>query len=156
MACVDLTTSLRTAVMLTPDGQGSLREQVMEVLSALKSALGGRAEGPLITAQTIFLKNPADLEECEFLLQEHYGDSWPVTNFVFQPPCNGASLAMEAWGIGGPSVTVKRYSRHVLSVTYDQMRWVYCAGVRPPPEVRGVYNQARAGLRTADCNYGNK
>ena len=64
-----------------------------------------------------------------------------MTNYVLQPPCCGAALALEAWAIGGESVRVERFGAHALAVAYDSVRWVYCAGVAPAPASRGVYPQ---------------
>jgi enamine deaminase RidA (YjgF/YER057c/UK114 family) len=55
----------------------------------------------------------------------------PVTNFVVQPPCNGAALAIEAWAISGRDVRLKRCGPHTLAVNYDGLQWVYCGGIEP-------------------------
>jgi enamine deaminase RidA (YjgF/YER057c/UK114 family) len=68
-----------------------------------------------------------------------------VTNFVLQPPADGAALAVEAWAINGAGVRLKRHSSHLLSVSYDDMRWIYCGGIRAGPGP--VYGQTNQGLR---------
>src|SRR5215468_174948 len=87
--------SIRVSLMLTPHGRGSLGEQVAEVLSAQQQILAHHRQPMFVTSQTVFLRNPADLESCRELLARHYESAWPATNFVFQPPCCGAALALE-------------------------------------------------------------
>jgi enamine deaminase RidA (YjgF/YER057c/UK114 family) len=84
----------------------------------------------------------------------------PVSNYVLQPPCGGAALALEAWAVGGKEVRVERFGPHALSVAYDGVRWVYCAGLTPAPGVAGVYpqtldvlGQARGALAQAGSSF---
>src|SRR5580765_983162 len=118
--------SIRVSLMLVPHGRGSLSEQLAEVLSAQQQILGRHRQPMRVTSQTVFLRNPADLDSCGELLARHYDSSWPATNFVFQPPCCGAALALEAWAIGGPGTHVKHVGPNTVSVEYDGNRWVYC------------------------------
>ena len=113
-----------------------------------------------ITSQTVFLREAGDEAECARVLAEFYGANYPVTSFVIEPPCDGAALALEAWAIGGKSVRVERHSPQVLTVSYDSVRWVYCAGIKPRAEARGAYSQTldaleqlRAGLVLAGSSF---
>ena len=149
---VDLGDSTRVALMITPRGRGAFRDQVGEVLSAVRAALDKQPERMAMTLQTVFLKDARDQAECEQLFAEFAGSKPPVTNYVLQPPCCGAALALEAWAIGGKSVRVEHFGSHALAVAYDGIRWVYCAGVKPTASLRGVYPQtldALGRLRTA-------
>ena len=71
-----------------------------------------------MTLQTVFLKDARDQAECEQLFAEFAGSKPPVTNYVLQPPCCGAALALEAWAIGGKSVRVEHFGSHALAVAY--------------------------------------
>ena len=143
---VDLGAVTRVAFMITPRGQGALREQVGEVLSAVRAVLDRHPEPMTMTLQTVFLKDARHQAECERLFAEFSGSERPVTNYVLQPPCGGAALALEAWAIGGKSVEVEHFGSHALAVAYDGVRWVYCAGVKPAASLRGVYPQALDAL----------
>lgn len=138
---VDLGGSARVALMITPRRRGVFRDQAREVLAAMRAVLDRQPESMVVTVLTVFLKNLRDQPACEQLLLDFFDSKPPVINFVLQPPCSGAALALEAWAIGGNSVRVERFGPHVLSVAYDSVRWVYCAGVKPAPSVRGVYAQ---------------
>lgn len=144
---VDLGDSTRVALMITPRGRGAFRDQVGEVLSAVRAALDQQPERMAMTLQTVFLKDARDQAECEQLFAEFAGSKPPVTNYVLQPPCCGAALALEAWAIGGKSVRVEHFGSHALAVAYDGIRWVYCAGVKPRSSLRGVYPQTLDALR---------
>ena len=141
-SCVDLGDSTRLALMITPQGPGGFRDQAPEALSALRAMLDRHPESMAATVLTVFLKDPGDQTACAQLLASLFNSEPPVTNYVLQPPCNGAALALEAWAIGGKSVRVERFGPHTLSVAYDGVRWICCAGLTPAPSVRGVYPQA--------------
>lgn len=144
---VDLSDSKRISLMITPRGRGPVREQVEEAASALKAAVSHRPEKMVLTSQTVFLRDRADQVICEEVFSSCFGARQPVTNYVLQAPCCGAALAVEAWAIGGPDVVVERHGPWAISVRYDGVRWVYCAGVQPAAGVRGVHAQTLDGLR---------
>ena len=142
---VDLADSVRVAIMITPKGRGSFRKQAREALSVMQSIVAQR-RGMTITVQTIFLRNSAESAEIQLILAGYYGSKLPITNYVLQPPCCGAALAIEAWGIGGESVRIERFGPETLAVSYDGVRWIYCAGIRPTANLRGVYVQSMDAL----------
>ena len=143
---VNLGDSARVTLMITPQGRGTFSEQAREVVSVMRTVLEKQPARMVVTVQTVFLKDPRDQAECERILAEFSPSQLPVTNFVLQPPCCGAALAMEAWAIGGKSVRVERFGPHTLAVAYDSVRWVYCAGVEPDSTLPGVYPQTLDAL----------
>jgi enamine deaminase RidA (YjgF/YER057c/UK114 family) len=157
-SCVDLGDSIRLALMITPRGVGTVREQVQQALSVITEVLEKQAQQMVVTVQTVFLKDARDQEECERAFAGFYGANLPVTNFVLQAPCCGAALAIEAWAIGGKDVRVEHFGPQALAVSYDSVRWVYCAGVTSGASVRGVYPQtldALARLRAVLADAGS-
>jgi enamine deaminase RidA (YjgF/YER057c/UK114 family) len=143
---VDLGDSVRLALMVAPRGLGKLGEQLQEVLSAIRTVLAEQSPQMVVTVQTVFLKDARDQKECERAFAKFYGGKLPVTNFVLQPPCSGAALAVEAWAISGKDVRVQHFGRQALAVSYDRLRWIYCAGVGPRASVRGAYSQTLSTL----------
>jgi enamine deaminase RidA (YjgF/YER057c/UK114 family) len=127
--------------MLVPQSRGSLQEQAQEILSTQGEILGRQGHKMTVTSQTVFLRDPADLKQCQNIFFQHYGVKRPATNFVFQPPCCGASLALEAWAIGGDDVRVEYSGPHTLSVSYSGTRWIYCAGIQSDQTGQGLYAQ---------------
>ncbi len=132
--------------MLTPKGRGPFAEQVEEVLSLIQTVLRDQPQAMEVTIQTVFLRDAGDRGRCEQLLAVFYGSRSPVTNYVLQPPCGGAALALEVWAIGGKDVKVERLDAQTLAVSYGSVRWVYCAGVESTGSAEGVYGQSMAGL----------
>jgi enamine deaminase RidA (YjgF/YER057c/UK114 family) len=159
-SCVAVDGARRLALMAAPHGRGTFREQAGEVLAALRQVLERQALPMAVTGQTVFLREAHDQAECEVLMQECFGASRPVTSYVLQPPCCGAALALEAWAIGGEAVRVERFGPEVLAVSYDGVRWVYCAGIQPRAALHGVYpqtldvlEQLREALERAGSSY---
>lgn len=157
---VSLGDSARVSLMLTPEGRGPTGEQTREILSRLRAVLDRQRRPMTVTSQTVFLRESLDQSECERLLAAHYGAERPVTNYVLQPPCCGAAVALEAWAVGGDSVRVERFGPHALAVGYDSIRWIYCAGVRPAtgadgayPQMTSVLEQMRAALGGAGTDF---
>lgn len=101
----------------------------------------------VVTSQTVFLKDPFQLAECQRLIGQNYGAHTPATNIVFQPPCCGAALALEAWAIGGKDVRVERYGPNTTAVSYQGTRWIYCAGIAPKDCKSSVYDKTAGVLQ---------
>jgi enamine deaminase RidA (YjgF/YER057c/UK114 family) len=144
-AYVNLGDSARLTLMLAPLGRGSFAEQVQEVLAKLKRNLELQPHLMAVTSQTVFLRSASEQVLCEQMLKEFYG-RMPVTNYVLQAPCCGAALAIELWAIGGPDVRVDHFGPYATAVTYDSVRWVYCAGIQPDPAIKDCYGQGIDGL----------
>ncbi len=143
---LDLGDARRISLMLAPRKRGCFEEQLCEVLAAMQEALSQQPKPITVTSQTVFLANAGDRAQCELILASHYGGDLPVTNFVLQPPCCGAAVALEAWAIGGQSARIERFGPHAVAVQYDGIRWVYCGGISPGEEAGSVYAQTTTAL----------
>jgi len=129
--------------MLTPQGRGPFATQAAELMATVTSVLRSHRDQPMVvTSQTVFLRNESEQRQCEEIFEKYYGADLPVTNYVLQPPCCGAALALEAWAIGGPSVRVERFGHQAMAVSYDGVRWIYCAGIKPRSQSGGTYERA--------------
>jgi hypothetical protein len=136
VSLVNLGDSLRLTVFLVPQKGGSFLEQAIEVLTTLRQILAKQPMPMTVTTQTVFVRNETDRQECEQVFRGEMGGDLPLTNFVIQPPCGGEALSIEVWAIGGQSVRLERFGPHGLAVSYDSVRWVYCAGVSPSTSSR--------------------
>jgi len=139
---INLGNVTRVAFMVTPQGRGTLREQAEEALRAIRAALAQQRSPQTVTFQTIFLKDANDQAACDEILAAHYGAELPVTTYLYQPPCSGAALAIEAWAIGGNLVQFERPASNVLKVSYDDLTWTYCGSINPRKLTDGVYTQS--------------
>ncbi len=145
-AYVNLGDSARVTLMLAPQGRGPFVEQMQEVLGKLKRNLEVQPHAMIVTSQTVFLRSAADQQPCEQMLREFFDGHLPVTNVVLQAPCCGAAVAIELWAFGGPGIRIDHFGPFATAVTYDSVRWVYCAGIRPDSAVIGCYAQGLNGL----------
>jgi enamine deaminase RidA (YjgF/YER057c/UK114 family) len=127
--------------MLTPQKHGTLAEEAKELFDLQQQLLERQRYPMAVTSQTVFLRDPAQLPECQRLITDNFRDDVPATNFVLQPPCGGAHLALEAWAIGGRDVQVERRGPHTTAVTYHGTRWIYCSGIRSAGTRQTVYDQ---------------
>jgi hypothetical protein len=129
---------IRVVLMLTPNGGGSLADQVAEILTVLRDTLV-RQERPMqLVTQTVFLRAAADQAAIEDLFAASRLHQSTVRHYVVEPPGNGALLAVEAWAVGGPRVTVERHSPRAVSVRYDGIRWLHIGGIKPRATSAGV------------------
>ncbi len=142
---VSLGDATRVSFMLTATPGGTFAEQAAEVLAGMRKVLERLPEPADVTSQTVFLRDASDQVACEEIFSAHYGPGMPVTNYVLQPPCSGAALALEAWAIAGKTVKVDRLGPHTLAVQYDGIRLVYCAGIRADV-TSGAYAQTMEAL----------
>lgn len=138
--------SIRVSLMLVPQGRGAFAQQLREVLNLQDQLLAAQEQSMTVTSQTVFLRDAETLGECAQILQHRHGDKQPVTNIVFQPPCCGAALALEAWAIGGRDVRIEHRGAHTITVSYDDTRWVYCAGLRSDAAQGAIYAQTTGVL----------
>ena len=157
---VDLGKSARVSLMLTPEARGDFRQQADKALAAMEAILQKAPHKMAVTSQTVFLRDGSDQAACESILARHYGTEAPLTSFVVQPPCSGAALALEAWGISGQGVCVERFGTRALAVSYDGVRWVHCAAMNS--DVTGAYaqtmdvlHQMQTALNKAGTDFGH-
>ena len=140
--------SIRLSLTLVPRGRGPLVEQAREALAMQQEILQRQEQAMTVTSQTVFLRDLHQAQLCRQLLSAYYGATSPVINIVFQPPCCGAALAIEAWAIGGPDVQIERAGQHALAVSYNGTRWIYCAGLQSHGPNAAVYAQTTGVLES--------
>jgi enamine deaminase RidA (YjgF/YER057c/UK114 family) len=140
-AVLDLAQVTRFVLMIAPQNRGTFHEQAREVFTIMSAVLEKDKRPGAITLQTVFLRDLRDQAEFEKCFAEHFRSELPVTNFVAQPPCDGAAFAIEVWAIQGDAVKLERHNANTLSVSYDGVRWIYCGGVAMP-SAPSLYEQA--------------
>jgi enamine deaminase RidA (YjgF/YER057c/UK114 family) len=134
----------RIALMIAPTSRGDIAMQLDEVLKTLRRVLNSQEWPMVITTQTVFLSNPASQAVCENTFATSMLHQAAVTHYVNQPPADGAQIAVEAWAIGGPGVTVTRQSPHAVLVTYDHLRWLHVGVAKTNFPAAGVHVTAQS------------
>ncbi len=140
---VELERVHRLALMITPQATGSAIDQAWEAVSTVRVILNQQSVPMTLTMQTVFVRSAEDIEPFRNLFQAYYGDRMPPTSFIVQSPCGGQALAIEAWALGGDDIEVEHHAPDVMTVAYDGLRWIHIAGVRPPEDVTGAYDQSK-------------
>ena len=144
---VDLEAVHRVAMAVAPKGRGPLAAQFAEAMEAIHRLLLHEGVSMDVTYQTIFLRRGEDAAECERLMRRHFEDRMPATCMVVQPPCCGADLAIEAWAIGGRGTAVTFHNPWLVEVRYDELRWLYCAGIVPEAGADTAHAQSESVFR---------
>jgi len=127
---------------LTPEGRGSPADQAAEVLARMRDALRGQGASMHLVSQTVFLRDIADLATAKDLFEGSKTDGHILRHYVVEPPANGVFLALEAWIVEGPGVTLERISPHAVAVSHDGIRWLHLGGLKPRTTGAGVYADA--------------
>jgi enamine deaminase RidA (YjgF/YER057c/UK114 family) len=149
-AIVQLGSLARLAVMITPARRGSFRRQAEDLFAQLRCMIHHQTVPVEPTTMMVFLRDGADEAECRRIIGKRFGAEAPVTTFVVQPPCVGAALGVELWGVGGPGVVVRRIGRHLVIVESDGIRWAYCGGIYGSDPEAGPYEESLAAFRNME------
>jgi enamine deaminase RidA (YjgF/YER057c/UK114 family) len=133
-----------------PRNGATLADQCGDALEQIQRLAEDEGVAGSIVHQTVFLRDPADIEACRRLVRQCYGDRLPATSYVPQPPCSGKLVAIEAMGLGAAGtadVAIQRLSDQLVVTRHDGVAWIHLAGVVPDASAGGVYDQSLAGFR---------
>ncbi|MCA9137354.1 MAG: hypothetical protein KDB00_11365 [Planctomycetales bacterium] len=133
----------RVALMITPQNVGDVVDQTWEVMSTIRDVLNQQPAPMSLTKQTVFVRSADEIALIQDLFKAYYRDRIPATSFIIQPPCDGQSLAIEAWALGGRGVEVEFPMPNLVTVRYDALRWIYVAGIVSPPTLVNAYDESR-------------
>ena len=139
---IDLGKVKRVAMMVTPEGGGSFRDEAWEAASTIRAILRQQDEPMAVTMQTVFVRDRADVPVARQILEACYGGQMPLTLFVVQPPCEGRGLAIEAWAVNTNAAQVEYHSEDLVTVNYDGLRWIYASGGSLHLEGRTPFEQS--------------
>ncbi len=150
----------RVALMVTAESGGDFRDQVWEVMSTLRAILRQQNEPMVLTTQTVFINDPANVPVARKMFEAYHGDHLPLTLFVAQPPCDGRGLAVEAWAMSTRTAQVEYHSPSLVTVAHDGVRWIHAAAGSVEPSEHRAYGQAadafedlRSALAKADATF---
>ncbi|THF65591.1 endoribonuclease L-PSP [Pseudothauera nasutitermitis] len=117
----------------------SSEEQLAEAVARISNEFS--AKGGFITNQTVFLRDPDQIESIERRLATLHGEGKiPATSYINQAPCEPRSLlAIEAVGITGAKV--EYHGPHATLVHHDGITWIQTAHRAPVPgKTGGAYD----------------
>jgi len=127
-----------------PRAGSTLQEQAADALDAIRTVADREGSGGSIVSQTVFLRDPRDVDACRRIMRDFYGADLPATTYVSQPPCGGERLAIEAWGVGRGSgeVEIHRLSGQLVGVAHHGMAGIHCGHVGPGTTATTAYEQS--------------
>lgn len=132
---------------ITPPVSGSFVKDADEVLVRWHSLMRREGLGDKVAAQTVFLRDPADIPACQALLRELYDGYHPATTYVPQPPCCGASMALEVLALADdPHAFVEHCDEHLTIVNYRTHALVYESNMTPGGSSGRVYPRSKRAL----------
>ncbi len=117
----------RLALMVTPEGGGTFRDQTWEAVSTIRAILLQQKEPMAVTMQTVFVDDASNVPAAQQLFEAYYGEKMPLTLYVVQPPCAGRALAIEAWAISTRTAEVVYCGPHLVTVSHDGLRWIHAS-----------------------------
>jgi len=132
----------RVAMMVTPTCGGSFRNQAWEAVSTIRAILRQQGEPMVVTTQTVFVADAADVPVARQIFDASYGEEMPLTLFVVQPPCGGVGIAIEAWAISTRTVSVGHHGPHLVTVEHDGLRWIHASAGSLNIGKRTTYEQS--------------
>ncbi len=133
-----------------PSRGSSLSEQTESALQALQTIFREEADAGAIVMQSVFLKNMGDQAACRQMITEFYGHDLPPTSYIFQPPCDGKLLAIEAWGLGGGSGALHvEYRGSAAIARHNGAAWAYLADVHPDVAAGPICDRSLSAFRAA-------
>lgn len=138
----------RVALMVTPTPEGEFLDQAWEALSTIRAILRQQGEPMSITAQTIYMRDMANAGALQRLLGAFFSERMPVTIFLPQPPCDGAALAIEAWAIGTRDAEIHYLANDLVTVSYDDLRWIHAGANVEENEGCTAYEQTQRVFAT--------
>ena len=122
----------------------SLQEQAEDALKTIGAVIEEEGTRGSIVHQAVFIKDPAQIEECSKIINDFYGDELPATTYIPQPPCCEKLLSIEAMGVGraGEKVEIKRLSDRVVATSHSGVSWFHCGQIVPDTPATGVYDRS--------------
>ena len=158
LSTVDWRSARQVFAVATAGGGSTLERQAEQALGMIDAAARTSGAAGWIVQQTVFLADLGLVDRCRQLVRAFYGDRMPATTYVPQPPCNGATLAIEAVGLapvphghlgpadGAGEVELQRHSERLVTARHDGIEWFFCGSGDSCSRETEAYGGATAAL----------
>jgi len=123
---------------------GNMKAQAEDALSTIRAVIEEEGTRGSIVQQAVFMSDAKHLNCCRGLIEKFYGDELPATSYIFQPPCCGKLLSIEALGVGRGlgEVQIQRISDQLVVTTHSDISWVHAAQIVPDTPSPCVYERS--------------
>ena len=125
-----------------PRTGNTLEEQARDALDTIAAVSKEESTHGSIVKQAVFISDVNQIEECQRIIHDFYGDEMPATIYIPQPPCGGKLLEIEALGVGRGPVDIKRCSERLVITEHDNIRWIHLANIYPETSATSVYDRS--------------
>jgi enamine deaminase RidA (YjgF/YER057c/UK114 family) len=127
----------------------TLAEQADDALRIIETVNSVHGAHGTIVHQSVFVPDPALIDECRRIIRAFYGQDLPATSYIAQPPCEGKLIAIEALGLGTArgDVKIERISEQLVIARHNGMAWTYAALVAPRAGAGRAYEQGVGAFR---------
>jgi len=132
-----------------PRRGATLAEQADDALRIIETVNSVHGAHGTIVHQSVFVPDPALIDECRGIIREFYGRDLPATSYIAQPPCEEKLIAIEAMGLGTGrgDVRVERISEQLVIARHNGMAWTYAALIAPRTGAGRAYEQGTGAFR---------
>jgi enamine deaminase RidA (YjgF/YER057c/UK114 family) len=127
-----------------PRAGQTLEEQAQDALRTIEAVMHEEGTHGSIVKQSVFMNDSTKLEACREIIRSFYGDQMPATTYIWQPPCCGKALSIEALGVGRvkQDFEIQRISDRLVITRHGGVSWVHCGHILPDESATGVYDRS--------------
>jgi enamine deaminase RidA (YjgF/YER057c/UK114 family) len=130
----------RVFARAAPSNDGDFQQQARGALAAVEAIARDEGVDGSIVRQAVFLSDVRQAEAFWRIASDVFGDQFPATSYVAQPPCAGNLLEVEVEGVRGTQtdIEINRRSERTVTARYNGVTWVHCENVVPETSTEGV------------------
>ena len=128
------------------DSSDGLEKQLEVALSRLDQSIVETDPDAKLVSQTIFVRELGEVVRAKAVVESFYNDRpAPVSTFLAQPPCGGARVAVETYGLapGTGPIDFERKSDHLAIARQDGLSWFHCAHIGAQGQNQKIYDRSR-------------
>ncbi len=141
----------RVFAVAVPQNGSTFHEQAQDTLGSIEKLMRDEDMPGSIVMQSVFLSDIDDRKACRRMMLDFYGTRMPATAYVFQPPCKGKRLAIEAWAVGPGKgeVQIERLGEDLVIARHDGINWAYLAQQPDQSADESVYHASLNAFQAA-------
>lgn len=143
VATVDQHDTRHAFLTITASGDGTVREQICEVLKTVQTIINSDDVGcPSVLYQVVFAADIGQLQAYRQEITNFYDESeLPVTTYVPQTPCDDVPFTMEIMAVDNHAEIVRCGDRLAIE-RHDGIAWIHGAQIRSTNEPVGAYGRS--------------
>ncbi len=127
-----------------PRTGNTLREQAKDALQTIEGVIADEGTRGAIVKQSVFLRDADQLEECQQIIRDFYGEEMPATTYILQPPCCDKLVSIEALGVGRgkEDYQIERVNEQMVITRHSGVSWIHCGQIVPQTDAHGIFDRS--------------